>query len=83
MQVRIDRLERGNPGDVKPVGSGVLEMRIHYGPGYGVYFKPFGSRIVVLLAGGDKSRQAVDIADAIQLANEIGEQDGDYDSPMG
>jgi putative addiction module killer protein len=68
---RIDRLALGNPGDVAPVGSGVSEMRIHYGPGYRVYFVQHGADIVVLLCGGDKGSQASDIAAAKRLANEL------------
>ena len=52
--VRIERLAAGNPGDVKPVGEGVSELRIDYGPGYRVYFKKIGQVVVILLAGGDK-----------------------------
>jgi putative addiction module killer protein len=66
--VRIDRLSRGNPGDVKPVGEGVSEMRISYGPGYRVYYVQRGSELIVLLVGGDKSSQESDIAQAIELA---------------
>jgi putative addiction module killer protein len=65
---RIDRLALGNPGDVKPVGSGISEMRIDYGPGYRVYFMQRGSAVIVLLCGGDKRTQAADIARAIKLA---------------
>ncbi len=68
---RIDRLELGNPGDVAPVGEGVSEMRIHYGPGYRVYIKQRGEEIVVLLCGGDKSTQDTDIALAKKLAREL------------
>jgi putative addiction module killer protein len=68
---RIDRLALGNPGDVAPVGDGVSEMRIHYGPGYRVYFVQRGAALVVLLCGGDKSTQAVDIRTAKQLASEL------------
>ncbi|PIO96130.1 conserved hypothetical protein [uncultured Pleomorphomonas sp.] len=66
--VRIDRLALGNPGDVKPVGQGVSELRVDYGPGYRVYFVRRGEKLIVLLAGGDKRTQAKDIADAIALA---------------
>ena len=69
--VRIRRLSLGNPGDVKPVGSGVSEMRIDYGPGYRVYFIRRGDTVVVLLCGGDKRTQDRDIARARELAREI------------
>ena len=69
--VRIRRLSLGNPGDVRPVGGGVSEMRIDYGPGYRVYFVRRGETIVVLLCGGDKRRQDRDIARALELAREI------------
>ena len=69
--VRIDRLEMGNPGDVAPVGSGVSEMRIHYGPGYRVYFAQRGDALVILLCGGDKGSQASDIRQATRLAQEL------------
>jgi putative addiction module killer protein len=69
--VRIRRLSLGNPGDVKPVGSGVSEMRIDYGPGYRVYFVPRGDTVVVLLCGGDKRNQDRDIARALELAQEV------------
>jgi putative addiction module killer protein len=68
IQARIDRLALGNPGDVKPVGSGVSEMRIDYGPGYRVYFCRRNRVVIVLLAGGDKRTQRKDIAKAISLA---------------
>jgi putative addiction module killer protein len=68
---RIQRLELGNPGDVKAVGAGVSEMRIDYGPGYRVYFKRTGKEIVLLLCGGDKSTQDSDIKRANQLAVEL------------
>ena len=69
--VRIERLSLGNPGDVKPVGEGVSEMRIDYGPGYRVYFKKIGQIVVVLLAGGDKRTQATDIKNALRLAQNL------------
>src|ERR1700720_3024880 len=69
--VRIRRLSLGNPGDVKPVGGGVSEMRIDYGPGYRVYFLRRGDVLVVLLCGGDKHSQHRDIARAIRLATEL------------
>lgn len=65
---RIDRLAHGNPGDVKPVGAGIREMRIDHGPGYRVYFIERGARLVILLCGGDKSTQTADIARAQQIA---------------
>lgn len=68
---RIRRLQHGNPGDVKSVGDGVCEMRIHYGPGYRVYYTRRGLEIIVLLAGGDKSTQTRDIELAKRLAQEI------------
>lgn len=68
---RIDRLMLGNPGDVKPVGEGVSEMRIDYGPGYRIYFTQQGREIVVLLCGGDKGSQDRDIRDAKALAKEL------------
>ena len=69
--VRIRRLSLGNPGDVKPVGGGVSEMRVDYGPGYRVYFARRGGTVVVLLCGGDKRRQDRDITRALELAREI------------
>ena len=71
IQARIDRAELGNFGDCEPVGEGVSEMRIHFGPGYRVYFAQRGSLIVLLLVGGDKSTQAKDIKAAIKLNREI------------
>ena len=68
VQARIERLAGGNPGDVQPVGEGVSEMRIDYGPGYRVYFKRVGREIVILLAGGDKRTQSADIKSALRLA---------------
>ena len=69
--VRIRRLSLGNPGDVRPVGGGVSEMRIDYGPGYRVYFVRRGDTVVVLLYGGDKRNQDRDIARALELAQEV------------
>ena len=71
IQARIDRLALGNPGDVKPVGSGLSEMRIDYGPGYRVYFVERGTAVVILLAGGDKRTQERDIAVARELASNL------------
>jgi putative addiction module killer protein len=71
---RLDRLAFGNAGDVKPVGQGVSELRIDYGPGYRVYFIWRGKEIIILLCGGDKSTQAKDIATAKRLAEEWREE---------
>ncbi|MBF23322.1 MAG: hypothetical protein CML18_06880 [Pusillimonas sp.] len=72
---RLMRLAEGLPGDVEPVGEGISELRIHYGPGYRVYFQRRGNLLVVLLCGGDKSTQARDIATAKKLATEWSDQD--------
>lgn len=69
--VRIRRLERGNPGDVKAVGEGVSELRVDYGPGYRIYFVQRGKTICILLCGGDKRTQDRDIAKAKRMAKEI------------
>ena len=69
--VRIERLAAGNPGDVKPVGEGVSEMRINYGPGYRIYFNKIGQKVVILLAGGDKKTQSKDIKTAIRLLRNL------------
>jgi putative addiction module killer protein len=71
IQVRIRRLSLGNPGDVKPVGEGVSELRIDYGPGYRLYFVARGREVVILLCGGDKRSQARDIKQALKLAREL------------
>ena len=71
IQARIDRAEDGNFGDCEPVGEGISEMRIHYGPGYRVYFTQRGMEIVILLAGGDKSTQGKDIRAALELARQL------------
>jgi putative addiction module killer protein len=68
---RVERLAAGNPGDVKPVGEGVSEMRIDYGPGYRVYYKKQGREVVILLAGGNKRSQASDIKTALRLARNL------------
>ena len=73
IQARIERLATGNPGDVEPVGEGVAELRIHYGPGYRVYFRQRGQELIVLLAGGDKSTQTRDIQAALRLARNLQE----------
>lgn len=69
--IRIRRLSLGNPGDVKPVGEGISELRVNHGPGFRIYFIKKGDLCVVLLAGGDKSSQAVDITKAKALAREL------------
>ncbi len=69
--VRVERLAAGNPGDVRPVGEGVSELRIEYGPGYRVYFTNQERMIVVLLAGGDKRTQSRDIETALRLARNL------------
>ena len=73
IQARIERLAAGNPGDFEPVGEGVSELRINYGPGYRVYFKRRGQELIILLAGGDKSTQAKDIKAALRLARNLPE----------
>jgi putative addiction module killer protein len=67
---RLDRLAYGHTGDVEPVGQGVSELRIHYGPGYRVYIQKRGNTVIVLLCGGDKSTQAKDIKTAKRLAEQ-------------
>lgn len=69
--VRVERLASGNAGDVKPVGEGVSEMRIDYGPGYRVYFIQRDSELIILLAGGDNGSQSRDIKAAIRLAQNL------------
>jgi putative addiction module killer protein len=73
IQARIDCMESGNAGDVRPVGEGVSEMRIDHGPGYRVYFMQRGSELIILLAGGDKSTQSKDIQMALELARQFKE----------
>lgn len=73
VQARLDRLAEGNPGDVKPVGEGVSELRIDYGPGYRVYYRARGRTVVILLAGGTKRTQSQDIKVALRLARELSE----------
>lgn len=70
---RLDRLADGNPGDTRPVGEGVSELRIDYGPGYRVYYKGRGRTLIVLLAGGDKRTQDRDIKLALRLARGLTE----------
>lgn len=67
---RLDRLSFGHAGDVKPVGQGISELRIHYGPGYRIYLQKRGNTIIVLLCGGSKSTQQKDIETAKRLAQE-------------
>lgn len=69
--VRVERLAAGNPGDVRPVGEGVSELRTAYGPGYRVYFKKQDRTIIVLLAGGDKRSQSDDVRTALRLARNL------------
>ncbi len=71
IQARIERLAMGNPGDVKPVGEGVSEMRIDHGPGYRVYYLKRERTVIILLAGGDKKSQAKDIKTALRLARNL------------
>jgi putative addiction module killer protein len=68
INARLRRMALGNPGDVKPVGEGVSELRIDYGPGYRIYFVKRGRELVILLAGGIKRSQSRDIKDALELA---------------
>ncbi|QHG68088.1 type II toxin-antitoxin system RelE/ParE family toxin [Pseudomonas putida] len=71
INVRLRRVELGVTGDCRPVGEGVSELRIDYGPGYRVYFVQRGYEVIILLAGGDKSTQARDIRSALKLAREL------------
>ena len=71
--IRIRRFEQNNPGDTGSLGSGLLEMRVDYGPGYRVYYMRRGAVIVVLLCGGDKRMQQRDIKRAQMLAAELKE----------
>ena len=71
IETRLFRLALGLPGDVKPVGKGVSELRIDYGPGYRVYFTKQGKLLIIILAGGDKNTQVKDIQNAIRLASTL------------
>ncbi len=71
IQARVDRIEIGNFGDVSPVGEGVSELRIFYGPGYRVYFIKQNSVVVILLSGGNKSTQQTDIVNAKEIAKHL------------
>ncbi len=71
IEMRIRRLGLGNPGDVQPIGNGLSEMRVDYGPGYRVYYKRQGRKVIVLLAGGDKRTQAKDIRTALRLTRNL------------
>jgi putative addiction module killer protein len=68
---RVERLAAGNPGDVRPIGEGVSELRIDYGPGYRIHFTTRGRTVIILLAGGDKRTQAPDIKTALRLARNL------------
>lgn len=74
IQARIERLIGGNPGDAKPVGAGVSELRINDGPGYRVYYLQRGTALIILLAGGDRSSRAKDIGEALLLADNLLEE---------
>jgi putative addiction module killer protein len=73
VQVRITRAEGGNFGDAKPVGEGIMEMRLDFGPGYRLYYTRRGEAVYWLLVGGDKSTQQKDIERAKEIARDIGE----------
>jgi putative addiction module killer protein len=73
IDLRIRRLSLGNTGDVKPVGGGISELRIDYGPGYRVYYIKRKNQIIILLAGGDKSTQSKDIKKAQELSRKLEE----------
>jgi putative addiction module killer protein len=71
IDARIRRLSLGNPGDVKPIGGGVSELRVDYGPGYRIYFVQRGPTLMILLAGGEKRTQERDIKKARELARSL------------
>ncbi len=73
---RLDRLAFGHAGDAAPVEDGISELRIHYGPGYRIYFKQDGKTLIILLCGGDKGSQKRDIAEAKRLLSEWNENNG-------
>jgi putative addiction module killer protein len=73
--VRIKRLAAGNPGDTRPVGNGISELRFFFGPGYRVYYKDTGRELILLLCGGNKSTQEEDIARAKEIADTCGEKE--------
>ena len=77
---RVERFAAGHAGNVKPVGEGVSEMRIDYGPGYRIYFRKRGRSLVILLAGGDKSSQRRDIITALRLARNLQEKRDEQDN---
>ena len=76
INVRIRRLREGHEGDARSVGEGVSELRVHYGPGYRIYFTRRGRRLVILLAGGDKDSQERDIRTARSLARGVRQAEG-------
>jgi putative addiction module killer protein len=71
IQVRVDRLVHGNPGDHRRLSDGISELKIDFGPGYRVYYTQRGSELIILLAGGDKASQQRDIQRAIELAQSL------------
>ena len=73
IQVRVDRLIHGNPGQHRDLSDGVSELKVDFGPGYRVYYSQRGTRLLLLLVGGDKSSQQKDIAKAIELAKHFQE----------
>lgn len=73
IQVRVDRLVHGNPGNHRNLAQGISELKIDFGPGYRVYYTKRGSRLLILLAGGDKSTQRKDILKAVELTKDVQE----------